>query len=64
MSWTEGGRRHSTRTATPTLEVQRLGERLGGEVPELVVSRPSLEDTYLSLIAPHVTAPDAEEVMA
>jgi len=54
VSWAEGGQRHSLRTATPTLEVTRLAQRLGGEVPELVVSRPSLEDTYLSLIAPHV----------
>ena len=55
VSWTEDGRRRSLVTPTPTLEVQRLAERFGGEVPELAVSRPSLEDTYLSLIAPHVT---------
>ncbi len=54
VSWSEGGERHSLRTATPTLEVARLSQLLGGEVPELIVSRPSLEDTYLSLIAPHV----------
>jgi ABC-2 type transport system ATP-binding protein len=62
VSWTEGDERRSTRTPTPTLEVRRLAERLGGEVPELVVSRPSLEDTYLSLITPHAAA--TEEVMA
>ena len=62
VSWTEDGQRQSTRTPTPTLEVRRLSDRLGGEVPELVVSRPSLEDTYLSLIAPHVAV--TEEVMA
>ncbi|GGB79765.1 ABC transporter [Knoellia flava TL1] len=55
VSWTEDGQRRSLVTSTPTLEVQRLAERFGGEVPELAVSRPSLEDTYLSLIAPHVT---------
>ncbi|WP_427384183.1 ABC transporter ATP-binding protein [Janibacter sp. G56] len=53
VTWREGGRRRSLRTATPTLEVTRLAQRLGGEIPELVISRPSLEDTYLSLIAPH-----------
>lgn len=65
VSWMESGQRRELRSATPTLEVTRLAKRLGGEVPELVVSRPSLEDTYLSLIAPHIT--DAEqtvEVMA
>ena len=55
VSWTEAGQRQTLRSATPTLEVTRLAQRLGGEIPELVVSRPSLEDTYLSLIAPHVT---------
>ena len=30
----------------------RLASRFGGEVPELAVLRPTLEDTYLSLIAP------------
>ncbi|MFC7490966.1 MULTISPECIES: ABC transporter ATP-binding protein [unclassified Knoellia] len=69
VSWTEGGRRRSLRSATPTLEVARLSQRLGGEVPELAVSRPSLEDTYLSLIAPHVndaaaTTDTSMEVMA
>lgn len=64
VSWSEAGERCTLRTATPTLEVTRLATRLGGEVPELIVSRPSLEDTYLSLIAPHVTAGHTEEVMA
>ncbi|KRE40460.1 ABC transporter ATP-binding protein [Knoellia sp. Soil729] len=64
VSWAEDGRRRSVRTATPTLEVARLAQRLGGEVPELVVSRPSLEDTYLSLIAPHVETAETQEVMA
>lgn len=64
VSWSEAGERRTLRTATPTLEVTRLATRLGGEVPELIVSRPSLEDTYLSLIAPHVTAGHTEEVMA
>jgi len=64
VSWTEGGERRTLRSATPTSEVALLSQRLGGEVPELVVSRPSLEDTYLSLIAPHIAAAQTEEVMA
>ncbi|WP_299446299.1 ABC transporter ATP-binding protein [uncultured Phycicoccus sp.] len=63
VSWEEGGVRHTVRTAEPTAEVARLAARFPGEVPELTVTRPSLEDTYLGLIAPHVS--DAtEEVLA
>ena len=51
VSWDEGGTRHSLRTASPTAEVARLAARLGGEVPALTVTRPTLEDTYLALIA-------------
>ena len=46
----------ASRPSTPTAEVARLAARMpGGEVPALTVTRPSLEDTYLTLIAPHVT---------
>ncbi len=37
-------------TAAPTALVGELAHHYGGEVPDLVVSRPSLEDTYLSLV--------------
>jgi ABC-2 type transport system ATP-binding protein len=50
----EAGTRHTQRTSTPTQLVAQLAARYGGEVPRLTVSRPSLEDTYLSLIAPHL----------
>ncbi len=62
VSWEEDGTRRSVRTATPTAEVAALAARFPGEVPELTVARPSLEDTYLELIAPHVT--DHTEVPA
>ena len=52
----EAGTRHTERTSTPTELVTQLAARHGGEVPKLTVTRPSLEDTYLSLIAPHVAA--------
>ncbi|QIM22670.1 ABC transporter ATP-binding protein [Phycicoccus sp. HDW14] len=55
VSWEEEGTRRRVRTAEPTAEVARLAARFPGEVPELTVSRPSLEDVYLELIAPHVT---------
>ncbi|WP_189238323.1 ABC transporter ATP-binding protein [Planomonospora parontospora] len=40
----------SLETDTPTRAVRELSERFDGEVPELTVTRPSLEDVYLSLI--------------
>jgi ABC-2 type transport system ATP-binding protein len=40
----------SLETDTPTRAVRELSERFDGEVPELTVTRPSLEDVYLRLI--------------
>ncbi|GGK74077.1 ABC transporter [Planomonospora parontospora subsp. parontospora] len=40
----------SLETDTPTRAVRELSERFDGEVPELTVTRPSLEDVYLGLI--------------
>ena len=55
VTWEEDGIRRSLTTATPTAEVARLAARMpDGEVPALTVTRPSLEDTYLAMIAPHV----------
>ncbi len=59
VSWEEDGTTRTVRTAEPTAEVARLAARFPGEVPELTVTRPSLEDTYLGLIAPHVTGTGA-----
>ncbi len=55
LSWDEDGVRRTVRTSTPTADVAGLAARFPGEVPGLTVTRPSLEDTYLSLIAPHLT---------
>lgn len=46
VSW-QGG---SEETDQPTAVVQRLAEQFGGEVPELTVKRPTLEDVYLKMI--------------
>jgi ABC-2 type transport system ATP-binding protein len=59
----EHGIRHTEPTATPTALVAGLAARYGGEVPGLTVTRPSLEDTYLSLIAPHLDAVDVADVV-
>ena len=50
VSWTEDGcdRQHSTNT--PTGFITDLGQRIDGEIPELIVTRPSLEDIYLKMI--------------
>jgi ABC-2 type transport system ATP-binding protein len=50
VSWTEGGRRRTQDTATPTAFVQDLAARFAGEVPDLAVARPTLEDVYLRMI--------------
>ncbi|HSO64022.1 MAG TPA: ABC transporter ATP-binding protein [Ornithinibacter sp.] len=64
VTWEENGIRRSLRSAVPTADIARLAARFpGGEVPALTVTRPSLEDTYLTLIAPHL-ADDRLEVSA
>ncbi|GAB3828930.1 ABC transporter ATP-binding protein [Kribbella italica] len=50
VSWLDADGAHEVRTDEPTAEVARLMARFGGEVPELQVRRPSLEDIYLDLI--------------
>src|SRR6478672_8925748 len=61
VSWEDdAGTRHTEKTSTPTQFVARLGAELGGEVPGLTVTRPSLEDTYLSLITPHLATIGSE----
>lgn len=51
VAWEESGTRHTVHTTSPTLEITALAARLGGEIPGLTVTRPTLEDTYLDLIA-------------
>jgi ABC-2 type transport system ATP-binding protein len=50
VSWTEHGVRRAEDTATPTAFVRDLAARFAGEVPDLAVARPSLEDVYLRMI--------------
>ncbi|MFJ9625187.1 ABC transporter ATP-binding protein [Streptomyces sp. NPDC101181] len=51
VRWTEpDGTPCSEETATPTRTVSALAGRFGGEVPGLLVTRPTLEDVYLRLI--------------
>ena len=50
VTWRDGDIVKSERSDNPTELVAKLSSRFGGEVPELVVSRPSLEDIYLEMI--------------
>jgi len=50
VSWTEDGARRTQETATPTALVRELAARFPGEVPDLAVARPTLEDVYLRMI--------------
>jgi ABC-2 type transport system ATP-binding protein len=50
VSWRDGDTVKSERSDNPTALVSKLSSHFAGEVPELVVSRPSLEDIYLEMI--------------
>ncbi len=53
VSWTADGVARSQRTTTPTALVAELAARAGGpdgEIADLRVTRPSLEDVYLGLL--------------
>ncbi len=50
VTWLTPEGRKSVQTSTPTNTVSELASQFGGEVPELSIARPSLEDIYLSLI--------------
>ncbi|GIJ34967.1 ABC transporter ATP-binding protein [Micromonospora sediminimaris] len=51
VSWrTPDGTPDSAQSATPTALVAELAARFGGEVPGLTVTRPTLEDIYLTMI--------------
>ena len=58
VSW-DGG---SVETDTPTKTVCELAERFGGEIPGLTVTRPTLEEVYLRLIAPSPSPTGPSEV--
>jgi ABC-2 type transport system ATP-binding protein len=48
----------SARTHTPTEFVRDLATRFDGEIPELTVSRPTLEEIYLAMIGATTTRDD------
>jgi ABC-2 type transport system ATP-binding protein len=60
VSWLSADGMREIRTDEPTAEVARLMAQYRGEVPELEVRRPSLEDIYLELIGSASAAPALE----
>jgi ABC-2 type transport system ATP-binding protein len=50
VRWTEDGVRRTQETTSPTALVRELAARFPGEIPDLSVGRPTLEDTYLRMI--------------
>ncbi len=52
VTWTQDGTAHEQITGTPTQVIADLSRHFGGEVPDLAVRRPTLEDTYLEMIKP------------
>ena len=50
VSWRDGSQVKTEATDNPTSVVTRLTAHFGGEIPELTVTRPSLEDIYLTMI--------------
>ena len=52
VSWEPpGGARRTVETSAPTAQIRELTQSFDGEIPGLTVTRPTLEDVYLDLIA-------------
>jgi ABC-2 type transport system ATP-binding protein len=59
VTWTADGEPHAERTTTPTAFVARLAAtaaRADGEIADLRIVRPSLEDVYLGLVGQETPA--------
>ncbi len=50
VQWEQEGHMKEELTAEPTAVVNRLSATFNGEIPKLIVSRPTLEDIYLEMI--------------
>ena len=51
VAWHEGTTLLQQETEEPTAFVAQLADRFGGEIPQLTVTRPTLEDVYLQMVA-------------
>lgn len=50
ISWHENGATQQMISENPTHDVIEIAKRFNGNIPELIVTRPSLEDIYLTMI--------------
>ncbi len=50
VQWVDADGPHELHTLNPTAAIAELAARYDGDIPELTVARPSLEDVYLRLI--------------
>ncbi len=50
ISWLENGTTQKKISENPTHDVIEIASRFNGDIPELTVTRPSLEDIYLTMI--------------
>jgi len=50
VTWSESGQPRSEQTQSPTDFVKALASSFDGEIPDLAITRPSLEDIYLGMI--------------
>jgi len=50
VQWRDGATLKSEKSDNPTALVAQLSAQFDGEIPELIVTRPSLEDIYLEMI--------------
>ena len=50
ISWIENGEIQKKLSKNPTHDVLEISARFNGDIPELTITRPSLEDIYLTMI--------------
>jgi ABC-2 type transport system ATP-binding protein len=62
VRWRDFDGEHREATETPTAVVRELASRFDGEVPGLVVARPTLEDIYVKMVEEHSDARPSSEV--
>jgi ABC-2 type transport system ATP-binding protein len=63
VSWTEDGQPHQLAASRPARVVADLVTRLGDDIADLTVTRPSLEDTYLELVRTHTNSDSDRELL-
>ncbi len=61
VTWSESDKRCSTTSPNPAKVVVELVARLGDDIADLRITRPSLEDTYLQLVRTHTETSPANQ---